>query len=320
MNDAALRQRIEEVTGRPAPRRLRVLTDTTEFMNIWRGHVLLLEDRHYLVEGDMTEGRFGLDEEPKFWVKRAIDLATGETKILKLVFNEEFRIRIGLLRIRCYRSPEKEAELLDLTRGDLRFMQGTTVRDDRGNPVRIIDYIRGGNLYRHLSDLRMDHETYFRERLPGLLRRLLPAVEAIAHVHASGLLHGDIRNDHLIIDRETGDLRWIDFDLCQDISDFDVWSLGNVLVYAVGKGEHTFHDLAAGRLAPADPGLRFTDEDASAFFVHRIMNLRKLYPWIPADLNEILMHFSFGTSTFYESVEEVLADLRSAVEGLEACA
>lgn len=320
MNDAALRQRIEEVTGRPAPRRVRVLTDTTEFMNIWRGHVIRLEDQHYLVEGDMREGRFGLDEEPKFWVKRAVDLATGDTKILKLVFNEEFRIRIGLLRIRCYRNPEKEADLLDLTRGDLRFMQGTTVRDDRGNPVRVIDYIRGGNLYRHLSDLEMDHETYFRKELPGLMRDLIPAVEAIAHLHAHGLLHGDIRNDHLIIDRETEKLRWIDFDLCQDISDFDVWSLGNVLVYAVGKGEHTFHDLAAGRLELPHPGVELTADDASAFFVHRIMNLRKLYPWIPEDLNEILMHFSFGTATFYESVEEVLEDLRAVVAGLEGAA
>ena len=90
------------------------------------------------------------------------------------------------------------------------------------------------------------------------------------------------------------------------ISDFDVWSLGNILLYAVGKGEHTFQDVRAGRIALAPGSAPLTEQDASAFFVHRIMNLRKLFPWIPEDLNEILMHFSYGTGEFYESVDEIL--------------
>ena len=82
-------------------------------------------------------------------------------------------------------------------------------------------------------------------------------------------------------------------------------------------GEHTFHDVAAGRIAPAGVGVTLTEEDASAFFVHRILNLRKLFPYLPVELNEILMHFSYGTTRFYETATDLLRDLESAVEALD---
>jgi hypothetical protein len=315
MDDGLLERRIEELTGRPAMSPLRIVTDTTEFTNIWRGHVVRLADRFFLVVGDMKEGRFGIDEQPKFWVKKAIDLETGAEKILKLAFHEEFTIRIGLLRMRCYRDPIKEGDLLDMARGDARFMQGWTVEDARGNPVRVIDFIRGHSLYRYLRNLAMDHRTYFHTVLPDILTRLVDAFEAIVMVHARGHHHGDIRNDHLIIDAETGRLRWIDFDFCQDIPDYDVWSLGNVLGFVIGKGEHTFHEVAAGRQKVA-VGEELTKQDASAFFKHRIMNLAKLFPWVPPRLNDILMHFSYETDVFYETAQDLLDDLRPVVESL----
>ncbi|MCU0726713.1 MAG: hypothetical protein MUE73_13155 [Planctomycetes bacterium] len=309
MDESGLRSRIEELTGRPFLAPVVVHRDTSDFMNVWRDHVLELEGRRLLVVGDMREGRFGIDDQPKFWVKRVLDLDTGDRRVLKLAFEEEFRMRIGLLRIRCYRSAEKEGRVLDLTRGDPRFMQGVTLHDERGNASRLLDFIPGENLYQHLTRLDLDHETWFHTAFPGILSRVLSAVEAIGLLHVLGLHHGDIRNDHILMDTGLGLFRWIDFDLCQDIPDYDVWCLGNVLVYVVGKGEHTFKDLAEGRIVPP-PGPPLTDADGSAFFAHRIMNLRRLFPWIPKDLNDILMHFSFGTRHFYESVDEILADLR----------
>jgi hypothetical protein len=315
MDQSELERRIEELTGRPAKPPLRIITDTTDFMNIWGGHVIHLADRFFLVARDMKEGRFGIDDQPKFWVKKALDLESGEDKILKLAFHEEFSIRIGLLRMRSYRDPLKEGELLEVVRGDMRFMQGWTVEDECGNPVRVIDFIRGRNLYQHLRDLRMDHHAYFHTVFPEILNRLVGAFEAIAMIHERGYHHGDIRNDHLLIDSQTGEFRWIDYDFCQDIPDYDVWSLGNILLYAVGKGEYTFHEVAAGRLQLA-PGIQLTKQDASAFFVHRIMNLAKLFPWIPPALSDILMRFSYGTQVFYETVEDLLDDLRPVVQSL----
>ncbi len=315
MEQSELKRRIEELTGRPPKSPVKIVTDTTEFMNIWRGHVVRLADRFFLVVGDMKEGRFGIDDQPKFWVKKAIDLESGEEKILKLAFHEEFAIRIGLLRLRCYRDPLKESRLLDSVRGDPRFMQGWTAADECGNPVRVVDFIRGRDLYRYLQDLPMDHRTYFDTVLPGILRQLVGAFEAIAKIHQCGFHHGDIRNDHILIDAQTNELRWIDYDFCQDIPDFDVWSLGNVLLYVVGKGEHTFHEVSTGRLQLV-PGIELTRHDASAFFKHRIINLAKLFPWIPPELTDILMHFSYETQVFYETVEQLLDDLRPAVESL----
>jgi len=284
-------------------------------MNIWRGHVIRLANHFFLVRGDMKEGRFGIDDQPKFWVKKALDLESGEDKILKLAFHEEFTIRIGLLRMRCYRDPLKEGELLDMVRGDTRFMQGWSVEDECGNPVRVIDFIRGRDLYQYLRDLQMDHRTYFHTVLPKILGQLVNAFEAIAMIHERGYHHGDIRNDHILIDSETEEFRWIDYDMCQDIPDYDVWSLGNVLLYVLGKGEHTFHEVAAGRQSLV-PGAKLTKQDASAFFKYRVMNLAKLFPWISPELSDILMHFSYGTQVFYETVEALLDDLQPVVESL----
>jgi len=310
MDEAWIRDRIEQVTGRPAPRRIVLTGDTTQFMSITRDHVLTLGGRHYYIEGEMREGRFGLDDDPKYWVKKALELETGDRKVLKLVFLEEFRIRIGLLTVRCRRDAGKEAGVLDTVRGDERFMQGYTVPDECGNPVRIIEFIPGKSLYRHLRDLTLSHREYFETLFPEYLGKLVTCFQAIADLHAAGGHHGDIRTDHVFVERNTERFRWIDFDLAQDVSDFDVWSLGNVLLYTVGMGEYTFHDVArAGK-----GGVSLTDHDASAFFHHRVINLRKVFPYIPEDLNDVLMHFSYGTVDFYESVAEILADLRPAAE------
>jgi hypothetical protein len=83
----------------------------------------------------------------------------------------------------------------------------------------------------------------------------------------------------------------------------------------VGKGEHTFHEVAAGRQSLV-PGAILTRQDASALFKYRIMNLAKLFPWISPELSDILMHFSYGTQVFYETVKALLNDLQPVVESL----
>lgn len=57
-------------------------------MNIRSGDVLDPGGSYYLVRGEEMEGRFGLDGEPKYWMKRAIDLSDGSSKVIKLVFYE----------------------------------------------------------------------------------------------------------------------------------------------------------------------------------------------------------------------------------------
>ena len=72
----------------------RLITDTTEIFSIDYGDVLQIGERRYSVTGHEREFRFGL-EDPKFWVKRAVDTETGEKKIIKLAFFESFETSFG---------------------------------------------------------------------------------------------------------------------------------------------------------------------------------------------------------------------------------
>jgi len=309
-NDWIARQ-AEFHTGEPFSGPAKIFTDTTDYMYIDRGHIIDLEGRLYLVRGNETEGRFGLDEQPKFWVKRAISLKDGKKQILKLVCKESFKIQVGRFEITCSRSGDKEAQVLRLAHGDKRFMQGHSAQDARGNLVRVIDYIRGKDLLSHIHTLRISHEKYFHECFPSLLARTITAARAIQFLNENGLCHGDIRNDHILIEEESGDFRWIDFDLTQDFSGFDLWSLGNILHCVVAKGFLSFRDAVLEN--PMLSGL-LCDEDASSFFPHRIMNLRKVYPYIPDKLNKILLRFSKGAQIFYDSVAQCVEELGDCVQ------
>ncbi len=311
---AALADRIEELTGWRSRRPILVLNDTTDVMNIHRGHVLDLAGRLYAVLGHTYESRFGITDQPKYWVMRGTDLADGRDVIIKTVFHEEFVARIGKLRIRCYRNPEKESRVLDLTRGDDRFMQGHTVYDAVENQIRLLDFISGPSIFRHILDWEQPHDEYVLGEMQNLLYRLIESIEAIQMLHDQKLCHGDIRNDHLLIDRTNDRIRWIDYDLQQDFSDFDIWSIGNVLIYVVGQGIRSFHQVLRSSDVSDTTKDSLTAGDASAFYNYRICNLRKLFPYVPEALNNVLMHFSIGTDTYYRSMAEIAEDLGNVLD------
>lgn len=98
------------------PDRLRIHTDTSDFFRIAYGDLVLLDNRPYLIRQSAREGRFGLEDEVKHWVKHAIDLEKDAPCFIKLVFHEKFTCRIGGIEFECFRSPLKEARILELTR------------------------------------------------------------------------------------------------------------------------------------------------------------------------------------------------------------
>ena len=244
----ALKQRITEVTGRPVRERSKIFEDTSAFMSIDGGDLLRLAGNDYLVLGNAREGRFGIDDQPKYWVKSAIDLANGHRKFIKLVFEESFSGHIGSEIFHCRRSAVKESAVLEATRDHPLFMQGVSVPDKAGNLVRILDYIPGQSLYEYLRRIDTPHRDYYRNLFPGIMQPLIRCIEAIAQLHRKGLIHGDIRADHLLINRQTGAFTWIDFDYEISYPYYDIFSLGNVLLQVAGKGRHSSHDL---RLTPA---------------------------------------------------------------------
>lgn len=299
------------------PKRIRI-KDTGDFFRVDYDDVVILADTPYFVRNNEREGRFGLEDEPKFWVKRAINLLTGEVKILKWVFRERFNAKIGSLVFECVRSPQKEARILELVKGREDFMQGVTVADSQGHPLRILDYIRGRTLPQHIAGLGADHEEFFFRHFPILFEEFLGIVEAIRFLHESGEKHGDIRRDHLIKDETTGRYRWIDYDFNYRHGEsrfaYDLFGLGNILVFLAGRG-----DVTTQRLLRESPEMldRLGPDDVNIVFRNRVANLRKLHPYIPERLNRVLLHFSVGSQVYYETTKEFLEDLGEAREELE---
>jgi serine/threonine protein kinase len=313
MTEQEIRERIQQHTHFAVPEKLRIVTDTSQFMDIQAGDLLDLDGCLYLVRGEEVEGRFGLDGEPKFWVKKAVELESGQFKVIKLVFHESFLMALGELQIRCFRSPQKESRILDKVRHHPHFMQGFTIPDQVGNPVRIIDKIQGIRYYEYINNLEMDHEQYFHELFPLVISNIVSCISAIDDLHNSGEVHGDIRNDHIFIERGSHLYKWIDFDYTYEWTEnpygIDLFGLGNVLLFTVGKGFYNVTEIA--KKGGSWDGIlsQMSSDDLSLFFSHRIINLKKLFPYIPEGLNEILMHFSKGAEVFYERTSELLDDM-----------
>jgi serine/threonine protein kinase len=310
-NEQDLRQRIAELTGRSTPGKVAVFEDTSAFMSIDSGDVLRFADNDYFVLGTASEGRFGIDDQPKYWVKIAVDLATGVKKIIKLVFDEAFDSRIGSAVFQCTRSPKKESAVLKAMRGHPNFMQGESVLDSAGNLVRIIDFIPGISLYERLRRLETPHETYYSLMLPTVMRSAMECMEGIRQLHEIGLNHGDIRTDHILVGGDESHYIWIDFDYDVFRQDYDVFCLGNVLLQIVGKGRHSAHDVALHHADYDDFKGRLAPGDMSLMYQHRVANLKKLFPHVSSDINDILMRFSAEATTQYQDVESILCDLRS---------
>jgi serine/threonine protein kinase len=297
----------------------RLFTDTTDFTSIEFGDEIVIGDSRYSVTGVERERRFGL-EDPKFWVKRAVNVETGERKIIKLSFFESFYTSFGGVKIRCFRDPEKEAEILKLVKGHPFFMQGDSYYDEMGNNIRVLDIVRGHNFFLYMDGIRMPHQKYFQTALPEILKKLIEAFAAIKFIHRNGFRHGDIRSDHLMVNQKTGTYVWIDFDYDYTAHEnpfgLDIFGLGNILAYAVGKGYHNHYMIRNDPYTYGDLKTRITEEDFSIIHKNRLLNLQKLYPYIPRMLNDIILHFSAGATIYYEVVDELLEDLNGYLRSL----
>jgi len=290
--------------------RLNIHTDTSDFFRVEYGDVVLLDDRPYLIRQSAKEGRFGLDDDVKHWVKHAIDLEKRSRCFLKLEFHEKFTSSIGGIEFDCFRSPSKEARILELVRGHKNFMQGFSATDGKDNIVRVLQVIHGKSMPRLVDELHVSHRTYFCDHFPEILHGFIESISAIRFLHDHGEKHGDIRRDHILIDNDSGAYRWIDFDFNyrhrENIFGYDLFGLGNILIYLVGKGDILIHDLKTKN----HPALARIDKaDINIVFQNRVANLQKIYPYIPGPLNRVLLHFSNGANRFYEHTGQLLEDL-----------
>ena len=313
-SDSELKDMIARRIGpERVPSKIRLITDTSDFFGVEYDDVVILGENPYLIRHNEREGRFGIEEQQKFWVKRAVDLIDGSVKIIKLTFHERFVAKVGELSFECYRSPQKEARILDLVKGDQRFMQGVSLQDTAGNIVRVIDYIQGKTLSDSVLLLGGDHEDYYYNYFPKVLDEFIELVKGIKFLHDNGEKHGDIRRDHIIKEKNTGICRWIDFDFNylhkENMAGYDLFGLGNVIVYLAGRGDVISRDL---KVKDPEAYQKLTSQDLNIIFNSRVVNLQKVYPYISDNLNQILLHFSSGANVFYEDAGEFLQDILTA--------
>ncbi len=293
----------------------RILEDTTDFYDVNYGDVILLDDVGYLVRGTETEKKFGLEGEPKPWVKSCVELTTGERKIIKIPFYEEFQCRIEGIKSTCLRNPEKEARILSKVLGHPGFMQGFSRLDSNSNNVRVIERIVGMSLDNIVRSITMDHYNYYFQALPTLLAGLIEAYRSMAYLHDMKEIHGDISPDHIYVERATGSFIWIDFDydysVKEDLVSRDIFEMGTVLSFLVGKDYLSYAEVKQRLPQLAD---ELTVEDMQLVFPNQVANLRLVYPYIHEELNAITMRFSTCASDRYSGALELANDMQQALE------
>lgn len=298
-------------------RQPKIYQDTSNFTQIDYGDIIQLGDEFFLIVGYTREGRFGIDDQPKQWVPKVYNLLSGERYIIKLVFYETYEITFRDVRVTCYRSPEKEAKVINLVQDNPCFMQGRAVLDSVGNVVRILDPIRGKRLDRYAGLLGDSHQDYFENHVKHILERFLTTVDAIIFLHQHGFKHGDVRRDHIFVDNADGHFQWIDFDYDFHLPErpfaLDLFGLGNILLFILGQQNFRPADILHNPKLGNKVFDKLTTADLSMLSQDRIFNLSKIFPYIPKALNDILIHFSAGTKVMYDSVSEFRDDLATAL-------
>ncbi len=84
------------------------------------------------------------------------------------------------------------------------------------------------------------------------------------------------------------------------------------MIYITGRGDVTTQYLLRNN---PDKFNRLTEDDVNIVFHYRVTNLKKIYPYIPEQLNNILMHFSAGARVYYNKTQELLDDLGEVTKG-----
>lgn len=296
----------------------RILLDTTDFYDVNYGDVILLDDVGYLVRGTETEKKFGLEGEPKPWVKSCVDLASGARKIIKIPFYEEFQCRIEGIKSTCLRNPEKEARILSKVRAHEGFMHGFSRLDSCGNNVRVIERIQGMSLDNIVRSITMDHYNYYFQAFPDLLRGLINAYRAMGDLHDMGEIHGDISPDHIYVERSTGSFIWIDFDydysVKEDLIIRDIFEMGTLLSFVVGKDYLSYSEVRQKFPAVAED---LTIDDMQLVFPNQVANLILVYPYIHPELNDITMRFSNCATDRYTRASDLADDMEKVLSLFE---
>lgn len=93
----------------------------------------------------------------------------------------------------------------------------------------------------------------------------------------------------------------------------DLFGLSNVLCYVMRRGIPTLHQLKQQTPAVLD---HLDTGDLSLMIPNLVFNLKKINPYLPEELNRVLMHFAASAPVLYERMGEIINDLRGGLAQL----
>ena len=194
------------------------------------------------------------------------------------------------------------------------FVNGQTFEDSKGNIVNIFEHIEGETLHEVIQGIKVGHREYFKDHFPDLALKLLDLARALQELHERlKITHSDIHLKNIIIQDGTRKPFLIDYDFpimserYSDIEELGLSLLDLALKSTCAEGSHTLYDF---------PKLEFTggelwDEEV-------ILNARKIYSYIPEDINNILLRFADDCENRYKTASEFADDLEKALRNMTA--
>ena len=82
----------------------------------------------------------------------------------------------------------------------------------------------------------------------------------------------------------------------------------------MGKGIRAFYQVLKDERFPEGVRESLRADDGSAFYEYRIMNLKKLYPYIPPKLNDLLLHFTIRPSAYYTDISQFVDEYHEMLD------
>jgi len=117
------------------------------------------------------------------------------------------------------------------------------------------------------------------------------------------------------VERDTGRYRWIDFDYDykekDDLTSHDVFEMGTLLAFVVGKDYLSYSQLK--RISP-EIASNLKPSDMLAIFPNQVANLKLVYPYIHDQINEIILRFAQGSQHEYSDAHMLAADIARVSE------
>ena len=249
-------------------------------------------DQNYNLSGDKGIGGYS-------FVKEAIEKTSGRNVIVK--FLNKAMVKLGADGL-----PDEIDILLKVKHANIVEIKEVFESDDYF--IFIMDKFGKGM---DLFDFLQDHEKLSEPEARCIFRQVLSAVE---HLASQNLVHGDIKDENIIIDQETQQIKLIDFGsnkrftpteefmdyhgtkhmACPEVVDHlpfkplrqEIWSLG-VLLYILLTGEVPFETEEEIRNGALPEELRFQLSDECRDLLCMMLETNPRYQ---ASLSDIVNH------------------------------